>query len=396
MNALALPLALMLVLVLAEQLALKWRRGQPIPWLDLIFNLHSGQLVLWLFRGVEVAVFAWVAGHASLGWLSHWPAPALWLFTVLAWDLGFYCLHRVHHKIGWMWAIHVVHHQGEHFNLSLGIRNSWYSSLASIPFFLPLAVLGVPTEVFMVVSSVHYSIQFYNHNGWVGRCGWLEQVLVTPSHHRVHHGANPEYIDKNFGGTFLWWDRLFGTFQPALPEVPIVYGTPGLPASHNPFWASHLPVLRYLGWPGPRLRQQPASTVLGRLVGAGGIALFAVVIYCVHRQGGWPPGQEAVLFALVIALSLVLGGLSDGRPWAAPAWCVLGLALPLAFIGRYQLRDPFGCAVMLALGLHALALGAWWWRGQRRHTAPPPAEPVALPAGLTPSQRGAGPSAAER
>lgn len=169
MNAFALPLALMLGCVLLELAALKWWRGQPLPWRDVILNLNSGHVLMWLCRGVEVAGFTWLYSHASLHWADGWHPVAGWAFTFVAWDLGFYWLHRMHHKLGFLWAIHAVHHEGEHFNLSLGVRNAWLSSLTSLPFFVPLALLGVTPEMFVAVSGLHYSVQFYNHCGLVGR-----------------------------------------------------------------------------------------------------------------------------------------------------------------------------------------------------------------------------------
>lgn len=124
MNVFALPLALMLALVVADVAGLRWLRGQRAPWRDVIFNLNSGHIVLWLFRGAEVAVFAWLSAHANLHWVDRLGVPGVWIFTFFAWDFCFYWLHRLHHMIPLMWAVHVVHHEGEHFNLSLGVRNS--------------------------------------------------------------------------------------------------------------------------------------------------------------------------------------------------------------------------------------------------------------------------------
>ncbi|MFT4267251.1 MAG: sterol desaturase family protein [Xenophilus sp.] len=357
----ALPLALMLAAMLAEMFLLWRRRGQAVPWLDVIFNLNSGHIVLWLFRGVEVAAYAWVLRHASLRWTDGWHPWAVWVFTFFAWDFGFYWLHRLHHRFGWLWAVHVVHHQGEHFNLSLGIRNSWYSSLTSFPFFAPLAVLGVPLPVFVAVSSFHYAVQFYNHSGLVTTSGLLDRFMVTPRHHRVHHGCNAEYVDKNFGGTLLLWDRLFGTFQQVLPDVPIQYGVPGWPRTHNPFWASQLPWLRYLGWREPHLPAQPVTQAQARWVATGGVLLFAVVVFYVAHEGAWAGGQQLVLFMLLASATLALGGLSDGRPWAGVAWFALGMAVPVLLIGVLGLRDPWGCALMVLLGLHAAASLGWGW-----------------------------------
>jgi sterol desaturase/sphingolipid hydroxylase (fatty acid hydroxylase superfamily) len=363
MNTMAVPLALMLAAVLAELLLLRYLRGQTIPWLEVISNLDSGHLMLWLFRGAEVAGYGWLVHHASLGWAPHWPAWSVWLLAFFAWDLGFYWLHRLHHRFGWLWAIHQVHHEGEHFTLSLGVRNSWYSSLTSLPFFAPLALLGVPLHVFVAVSSFHYAVQFYNHCALVKNSGWLDRILVTPRHHRIHHGADAPYLDKNFGGTLLLWDLLFGTFQREVPETPLRYGMAHWPRSHNPFWVNQLPLLHWLGWRAPRISLRPISTTQTRWVASGGVLLFAVVVYYVARQGTWPSGApQAWLFTLLAAATLALGGLSDGRRWGAALWCALGVAVPIVLIGVFHVRDPLGCLLMALLGLHAAALPVRFWR----------------------------------
>lgn len=124
MSDLALPIVFMLFIVVAEAVALQWGRREPVNWHDLVFNLNSGHIMLWLFRGLEITCYGYVAAHFSLGCWMPWPPLLMWLFALLAWDFGFYWLHRLHHRFRVLWAVHVVHHQGEHFNLSLGVRNS--------------------------------------------------------------------------------------------------------------------------------------------------------------------------------------------------------------------------------------------------------------------------------
>lgn len=364
MNAMALPLAGMLLAMLGELWVLSRRQAlgaegapQTDPWLEAIANLNSGHVLLWLFRGVEVAGYAWIWQHTQPHLLQGWPPVVIGVLAFVAWDLGFYWLHRLHHRIGFLWAIHSVHHQGEHFNLSLGIRNSWLSSLSSLPFFVPLALIGVPVEVFVAVSSLHYTVQFYNHNASVGRAGWLEQVMVTPHHHRIHHGANPEYIDKNFGGTLLLWDRLFGTFQRPVPGVQIRYGIGAWRTSYNPLWLNLLPALQWLGWPTPAPRLPGALPAQQRrwLI-AGAVLLFANVVYAVHRQGQWPEGQQPLLWALLALHTLALGAWADGRRWAMAAVAVIELALPMLFIGLFALQDMVGVLPLAALGGHGAGL----------------------------------------
>jgi sterol desaturase/sphingolipid hydroxylase (fatty acid hydroxylase superfamily) len=360
MNALAIPLLVMLLLVVADAVLLRRFRGEHTPWSDVIFNLNSGHILLWFFRGIEVAVFAFVLAHFSTHWADHWPPVLVWVFAFFAWDFCFYWLHRLHHKIPLFWAVHVVHHEGEHFNLSLGIRNSWYSSLTSIPFFAVLAVIGVPVSVFIVVSSLHYSIQFYNHCGTLRSSGWLDKFMVTPLHHRVHHGMNPEYIDKNFSGTLLIWDKLFGTFQRELPGVPIHYGVEDSVPTHNPFWANNLPFVRFLKWRQPALAAVTRPSMPEHWIALGGLFLFGAVIYYVHRQGTWQGTAQLSLFALIFLSTLALGGISDGRRWGMVAWSVLTVASPVVMMGWYGLRQPWGCLPLILLALHGLMSLGWW------------------------------------
>lgn len=365
MNALALPLAGMLLAMLGELWVLSRRQrlttGNPVqtePWLEAIANLNSGHLVLWFFRGVEVAGYAWVWQHGRSSVLAGWPLWAVGALAFVAWDLGFYWLHRLHHRIGLLWAVHAVHHQGEHFNLSLGIRNSWLSSLSSLPFFVPLALLGVPVEVFVAVSSVHYTVQFYNHCGIVEGSGWLDRVMVTPAHHRIHHGANPEYIDKNFGGTLLVWDKLFGTFQRPVPGVQIRYGIDGWRPSYNPLWLNLQPLLQWLGWRGAaQLPPKPARPPQPRqraLVVAGAVLLFANVVVAVHRQAPWPDLAQAALWIGLALQTLALGSWSDGHDRAAWGLAVVGAGLPLLQGLAFDQRDALTLLPLLAMAAFAL------------------------------------------
>lgn len=367
MMDLIIPIIFMLVVVTGEALILQVIQKVPVNWRDVIFNLNSGHIMLWLFRGLEIFCYGMVAAHFSLHWLSEWPVPLVWLFALLAWDFGFYWLHRLHHQLGALWAVHVVHHQGEHFNLSLGVRNSWYSSLTSIPFFMLLAVIGVPLSVFISVSLLNYTLQLFNHNALTPKLGFLEKIFVTPSHHRVHHVNDRFYSDKNFGGSFIFWDKMFGTFCPALPEGDFSFGAGKERHSENPFWASNQPFFRYLKWPF-RHRQRTAQfhcPTASLFIGA--MLLFSLVIGYVYRFGY---GYDAIalpqilLFLLLAAGTLALGGISEGRRWGVLLWLAITLALPLIFIGLLHWRDTFWLLLMPLTALHAVTLASGLARRQ--------------------------------
>ncbi len=354
MNMFALSFIAMLALVLAELSIMKFAQKKAIPWKDVVFNLNSGHILMWVLRGVEVLLFALVLKHASLHWIDQLPVSAQWAFAFIGWDLCFYWMHRMHHTLPLLWAVHVVHHQGEHFNLSLGIRNSWYSSLSNFPFVAILAVLGVPLEIFVVVSSIHYSVQFYNHNGLVGKSGFLDKIMVTPSNHRVHHGTDQRYINRNFGGTLLLWDKLFGTFQPELDGVPMRYGVPGKVSSHNPLHASNAPLVDFLHRRWPQLAPRATVNWPDLFIGIGGVLLFGIVIFYVNLEGKLPVAQQAILFALVFFGTIALGALSDGWRWGALAWTAIALALPLLFLAYYGVSDTWGMVFLALLFVHGI------------------------------------------
>ncbi|NPD15537.1 sterol desaturase family protein [Xinfangfangia sp. D13-10-4-6] len=376
MTAVAIPILLMVVLVLAEMIELNRSGRQQVDWHDVVFNLNSGHLMLWLFRGLEIAVYAFVLSHLSLDLAASWPVWLVWLVAIIGWDFCFYWLHRLHHKFRLLWAVHVVHHEGEHFNLSLAIRNSWYSSLASIPFFLPLALIGVPLPVFITVSVIHYGIQMMNHSALTPHLGWLERVLVTPAHHRIHHVADRAYSDSNYAGSFVIWDHLFGTYRPDLPEGEFRYGVKEPTPSRNPAIASNSPFLRLFApkWLRTRLQARPSTARQAQrsgpdFVSSGPAILLATVgLFCLVTAYIWRYGYDyqgagltqALIFTPLAMGAVALGAISDGRAWGLYAWPGACLALMLALVVTDA--GPLWLAGAAGLGLHALAMALGWGR----------------------------------
>jgi len=169
----------------------------------------------------------------------------LWLLAILGWDFFYYWFHRYSHEISVLWAAHAVHHQSEDYNLSTALRQTSTGFLFGWIFYLPLFAIGFPLEVLLVANAISLIYQFWVHTQVVRRLGVLDYILVTPSNHRVHHAQNERYIDKNYGGILILWDRLFGTFQDELEEDPVVFGVRKPLASWNPVWAN-LQVYNYL------------------------------------------------------------------------------------------------------------------------------------------------------
>lgn len=224
-------------LILIEKLYGLWRGEDRTPVMDMVSSLMSGLTnsvkdVLGL--SVSILTYTWMLKNWSL---MESPANAWWVYAVAFVVLDFqgYWVHRWAHEINFFWNKHLVHHSSEEFNLPCALRQSISSFVNLFTFFLlPAALIGIPTIVVATVAPLHLFAQFWYHTRHIGRMGFLENIIVTPSHHRVHHAINPEYMDKNYGQIFIFWDKWFGTFHAELPDVPPVYGITRPVSTWNP------------------------------------------------------------------------------------------------------------------------------------------------------------------
>ena len=183
-------------------------------------------------------------GLYTLLYNALWETPdaPLWstwygaLLALVLYDFCYYWLHRGGHRVAVLWAAHVVHHQSQHYNLSTALRQTSSGALLGWVFYVPMAVIGVPPLLFGIVALVDLLYQFWVHTEQVGKLGWFDRVFCSPSNHRVHHAVNDDYLDKNYGGILVLWDRWFGTFKEE--AAPCVYGTRGALNSWDPLWAN--------------------------------------------------------------------------------------------------------------------------------------------------------------
>lgn len=235
---LTLAIPVFIGLILLESLVARAKGMRINRGPDTISSLGSGITnIVKDVLGLSVAIFSyeWMAGNLALIRLE-----ATWQLYVVAFlvkDFAGYWMHRLEHEVNFLWNRHLIHHSSEEFNLSCALRQSISSVFVFITvFMLPAALLGVPAEVFAIVSPLHLFAQFWYHTRVIGRIGWLEYILVTPSHHRVHHAMNPPYLDRNYGQILILWDKLFGTFQPELPDTPPVFGVTRPVRTWNPLW----------------------------------------------------------------------------------------------------------------------------------------------------------------
>jgi alkylglycerol monooxygenase len=382
--------------LIALELLIARVRQRPLYRLsDSISDLSCG--ILSQFAGLFLALLT-IAGY---GWVQrHWavqhvlPVPA-WSRSPLAWvavflldDFAYYWMHRFSHTVHLLWAGHVVHHSSEEFNLTVALRQSSLHGMMSWLFYLPIALLGVPLTMWLVCHALNLVYQFWIHTREVDKLGPLEWVLNTPSHHRVHHGVNPAYQDKNFAGTLIVWDRLFGSFEPE--REPVVYGITTPLASWNPVtanlhqfgeivrqlrasrsWGERLrAVFAHPRWRpaelGPPLEPKPVSAEtfrkyeppiapeLKRYALLQFVVVLAAALATLRAAGSLTSG--ALLAAgFYIALSLGnIGGVLEARGWVglseAVRLTVLGGAAVTLLVTGAGPAWLLVAAVMLALG----------------------------------------------
>ena len=187
--------------------------------------------------GVQSVIFVYISSYLNLELLSV-KNPFTWIIAFLLYDLSYYWMHRMHHEIKILWATHSVHHHGEDFNLSTALRQTSTGWLWKWIFYMPMIMLGVPGEVFVTVAGVNLVYQFWVHTKHIGHLGVLEKIFITPMNHGIHHAKNKEYIDANYGGVFIIWDRMFGTYIPERSDIKPLYGTATPLSSWNPIWAN--------------------------------------------------------------------------------------------------------------------------------------------------------------
>lgn len=381
------------LLIGLEMLVLRKNPDKRYRLHDSISSLSNGvgqQVIEAFLHVIPVAAYAYTFEHARVTTLPE--TPLVWVLLVLAVDLGYWTYHWASHRVNFLWATHAVHHQSEEYNLSTALRQSWFTAALSWVFYQPLAVLGFPPSMFLVAYTCMILYQFWIHTRAVGTLGPLEWILNTPSHHRVHHGTDPRYIDKNYAGIFIVWDRLFRTFAKETTEP--VYGVVTPLASWNPFWANAEPWVKlwqasrsmkrwhhklYI-WIAPpewrpaemggnltcpevsRATQRRYDTPAPRIVNAYVVVGFALASAATTALMRVSPSlsalENAAIIALVLASLAVWSGLEERKSWAVPL--ELAKLAGAALLGAWFLRDRperalgiAGCVVV------AVALGAW-------------------------------------
>jgi alkylglycerol monooxygenase len=351
------------------------------------------------FKFVPLLIYAWVHERwAVIDWGDNpWLIWGLGLLTV---DFMFYWWHRASHVVNVLWAVHGVHHQSEDFNLAVALRQPVFEPITWFFFYIPLALLGLPVEVFLAAYALDLLYQFFIHTELVDKLPRpLEWVLNTPSHHRVHHGVQDQYLDKNYGGILVIWDRLFGTFESE--DERVVYGTTVPLASYSPLWCN-LQYFHHMGslarratrlrdklwvwfahpaWlpqgverdPNERKRMQsdkyrPAiSRELGWYLAGHYLLVGSLMVPYLLFAAKFSWAQLAVGAGVIVLSNVVFLGLIEGKRWAQ--WLELGRGVALAGAVAYLGSVWLSGWVLGLIGLAVLVLmwGSWnVWRARAR------------------------------
>ncbi len=360
----AVAIPVFFALIAAERIALR-------AWSDPVYRLHDaiadlscgiGQQTFQVFLYVvELGVYSWLFTRFHLRTASPL-SPLAWVALWFGVDLAYYWFHRASHRINFLWAVHGVHHQSEEYNLAVALRQGWLEPLAIAPFHWPLALLGFPPSMFFTVFTLHTLWQFWPHTRGIGRLRVLDGLLNTPANHRCHHAINPPYIDKNYGGFLILWDRLFGTWVRE-SEAP-VFGTVKPLSSWNPLWAnlSYWTEIAAIARASPRIIDKLQALVrppewrpaamggpisipevtrdgqrryevrTSRAIDIYTTVAFALVALAVPVLTQAPAGTSwvarIIAAVFVIASIVTVAGLVEGKPWARPLEVVRLVALP--------------------------------------------------------------------
>ena len=326
---------------------------------DAVASLSLGvmsQLAGVFTKALTVGIYAVVVERVALFELPA-ASPWVWIAGLLLYDFCYYWLHRAGHEVNLLWAAHVVHHQSERYNLTTALRQTSSGALFGWVYYLPMAVLGFPLEVFAVVAVIDLLYQFWIHTELVPKLGWFDRVFASPSNHRAHHAVNERYLDRNYGGLLILWDRLFGTFVEEDESDPVVYGTRAPLRSFNPLWANlevYVALWRdtwrtarwrdrlrlWFGKPGwrpadlqvrdpkpafdiARAEFDPPALIARTTYVAVNFALLLVpAVHFLMSAPTLPVGQAALYALGIVASLVVLGALMEGRRWA---WEMEGL-----------------------------------------------------------------------
>ena len=397
-QVIVLAIPVFLLMMLAEWALARHRGVRVYRFSDAVNSLSlgglsqlSGLFTKLLAVGIYTGVYQWVALFPDTAFWRTWYGVVL---ALLFYDFCYYWLHRAGHEVAVFWAAHVVHHQSQQYNLSTALRQTRSGALLGWVFYLPMAVAGVPPLIFGIVALIDLLYQFWVHTELVRKLGWFDRVFCSPSNHRVHHAVNDGYLDRNYGGILILWDRLFGSFREEDEEC--VYGTRGNLRSWNPLWANAEVYWQLLQdswrarhwsdkirvwlkppgwrpadvaarWPKPafalaqvQLFDPPHSSAVKAYVGAGFVALLAGVALVLWFAHLLTPLEVAICSVALVVTFWSLGAVLESRLSVLGASMVQAavLATASATLGLQELHYLFKPLVMVLAVVLVLRRGS--------------------------------------
>ena len=204
-------------------------------------GLLTGNILMsFSVKGTILAFHFFLYNFRVIDLASLIPLWVMWVLTFIFIDLIFYIYHRLSHRVRFLWAVHMSHHSSEEMNFAVSFRQAWFGPISKVPFFMLMPILGFDPTIIAVAGVISTLWGIVGHTQIINKLGPLELVFNTPSHHRVHHGANPEYIDKNYGNLLIIWDKMFGTFEPE--QKPVTFGLVNNVNTYNPL------KITFMGW----------------------------------------------------------------------------------------------------------------------------------------------------
>ncbi len=375
-NPIVLSIPIFALLIIIE-IIIQWANKRKLYRLnDAVTNINTGitqQVSGLFFKLFALGLYQYIFEHWAL-----WQIPTNWYTLVIlfiATDFAYYWAHRMSHEVNLFWSGHVVHHQSEDYNLSVALRQSSFQVIWTSVFYFPLAIIGFNTIDFALMAALTTLYQFWIHTELIGKLGFIEYIFVTPSHHRVHHGRNPKYIDKNHGGAFIIWDKLFGTFQEE-EETP-TYGVTSPINSWNPVWANFINFkvmwtemkqiskftnkVKYVfykpGWlpkelggyrPAPSINHNSYvkyETVVSKKMAGYVLFQFLSILgfttWFLFNQASLDLIPKAGAALLIIITTITVGGVFESKTWInwAEKFRLMAILALAAILGFYQLTE---------------------------------------------------------
>ena len=231
----AIGIPIVLAMIFVEILISNWQQKNYYKTQDTLctIGLLAGNIIVaFSIKGLILALHFYLYQYKIFELSGMLPLWLFWILTFVVIDLVFYIYHRMSHRIRFLWAIHLSHHSSEEMNFAVSFRQAWFGPVSKIPFFMLLPMLGFDPTIIAAAGVISTLWGIVGHTQIIGKLGFIEWFFNTPSHHRVHHGSNKQYIDKNYGNLLIIWDRMFGTFEPE--EEPVKFGLVNNVNTYNP------------------------------------------------------------------------------------------------------------------------------------------------------------------